>query len=239
MKTLSILIPCFNEAATVGAVVAAVQRAPTRGAGGTELQKEIILIDDCSTDGTADSIRDLAAANTNVKAVFHMVNKGKGAAVISGLGEATGDIMLIQDADLEYDPENYPGLLAPLVSGHADVVCGSRFLTEKPHRALNFHHYLANKLITFFSNVCTNLNLSDVETGYKVFNKKVRDRILPLLSSQRFGIEIELIARIADLKCRVYEVGISYYGRGYDEGKKITWKDGVAALWFIIRFNLL
>lgn len=229
MKTLSVIIPCYNEEKTIEAVVRHVQAVSLEN-----VQKEIIIIDDHSSDRTLEIAKTLP----NVTVVTHTHNQGKGAAVISGMHKASGDIWIIQDADLEYSPDDYPDLLAPILSGDADVVYGSRFLGDKPHRVFNFHHYLANRLITFLSNIFTNLNLSDIEVGYKVVSKKIGKAILPRLSAKRFGIEVELTARIAKEKCRVYEVSISYRGRSYEEGKKITWKDGLAALWFILWFNV-
>lgn len=229
MKTLSVIIPCYNEEKTIAAVVRHVQAVPLG-----DITKEIIIIDDCSSDRTLE----IAKTFPNVVVVTHTYNQGKGAAVISGMRHASGDLWIIQDADLEYSPDDYPDLLAPILHGDADVVYGSRFLGDKPHRVFNFHHYLANRLITFLSNIFTNLNLSDIEVGYKVFSKKIGQAILPRLSAKRFGIEVELTARVARQKCRVYEVSISYHGRTYEEGKKITWKDGLAALWFILWFNV-
>ncbi len=229
MKTLSVIIPCYNEEKTIAEVVRHVQAVPLG-----EVTKEVILIDDCSSDRTLEIAKTLP----DVVVVTHTHNQGKGAAVISGMRHASGDLWIIQDADLEYSPDDYPDLLAPILNGDADVVYGSRFLGDKPHRVFNFHHYLANRLITFLSNIFTNLNLSDIEVGYKVFSKKIGHAILPRLSAKRFGIEVELTARVARQKCRVYEVSISYHGRTYEEGKKITWKDGLAALWFILWFNV-
>lgn len=200
------------------------------------LEKEIIIVDDYSTDGTKDILRPLEEKHT---ILYQYYNQGKGAALRRGFVAATGDIMVIQDADLEYDPNEYSALIRPILEGRADVVYGSRFITHLPRRVLYHHHYFANKLITFLSNIFSNLNLSDVETCYKAFSRKAMDVILPHLVSNRFGIEIELTAEVARHKLRVYEVGISYHGRTYEEGKKINWKDGLAALWHIIRFNIL
>lgn len=227
---LSVIIPAHNEEKTIGEIIRRVKAADSLG-----LAKEIIVIDDGSRDGTAKAAR---GEGDDIILVKHERNKGKGAALISGLQKASGDVMLIQDADLEYNPADYPALLRPILCGEADVVYGSRLISNQPRRVLFFHHYLANKLISFLSNVFTNLNLSDIETGYKVFKKEVADQISPRLTSPRFGIEVELTARIARGGWRVYEVGISYAGRTYKEGKKITWRDGVAAIWHIIRFNV-
>lgn len=226
---LSIIIPAYNEEATIGEILRRVRAAETFG-----LSKEIIVIDDGSQDGTAAQV----AHEKDVVLIKQSPNQGKGVAIIAGLKDASGDIMLVQDADLEYDPDDYPALLKPILDDRADVVYGSRFIGDRPRRVLFFHHYLANKLITFFSNLFTNLNLSDIETGYKVFRKVVINTILPRLESRRFGIEVELTARVAKSRWRVYEVGISYSSRTYGEGKKITWKDGLAAIWHIFRFNL-
>lgn len=198
-------------------------------------EKEIILVDDGSDDGTDQLIRDQLAGEVD-KVVYHSHNRGKGAAIRSGLAHVTGDVVIIQDADLEYDPMVYPKLMAPIVEGKADVVYGSRFIGEGPHRVHLFWHYVGNKCLTLFSNMFTNLNLTDMETCYKVF----RSDIIKTLSIQqnRFGIEPELTARIAKKKCRVYEVGIPYYGRSYAEGKKIGWKDGFKAVYVIVKYGL-
>jgi glycosyltransferase involved in cell wall biosynthesis len=225
---LSILIPAYNEARTIAKVIEQVKKVDLG-----RIVKEIIVIDDGSTDGTADNV---SAGTAEVLRLSK--NQGKGSAIRAGFAKATGDIVLIQDADLEYSPEDIPTLIAPIIEGSADVVYGSRFVGDKPHRVLLFHHYMANRCITFFSDLCTNLNLTDVETGYKAFSRAAIDRILPRLVSYRFGIEIELTARVSKASLRVYEVGVSYHGRTYAEGKKIRWTDGLAALWHIIRFNL-
>ena len=230
MKKISIIIPCYNEKSTVAGVVERVREASFGG-----LEKEIIVIDDGSTDGTAETIAKISG----ITVITHPKNLGKGAAVISGFKLASGDVSVIQDADLEYDPEDMEDLLAPIVAGDADVVFGSRFMGDKPRRVLNFHHYIANRGITVVSNLFTNLNLSDVEVGYKLFTREVIDAIKNSLTAKRFGIEIELAARVSKRKFRVYEVAISYRGRTYDEGKKIGWKDGVAAFWYIIKFNII
>jgi glycosyltransferase involved in cell wall biosynthesis len=227
-KKLSVLIPVFNEVSTVQEIVRRVQAADTLG-----LAKEIILVDDASTDGTANALKELPAAG-NIVIVTHPYNRGKGAALRTAISKATGDIMLVQDADLEYDPADYPRLLQPIFDGRADVVYGSRFLGG-PHRVLLFWHFMANKFLTLLSNMVCNLNLSDMETGYKVWKSKcVKD--LPL-NAERFGIEPELTAKLARRRYRFYETPISYSGRDYTEGKKIGWKDGVAALWFIFRYR--
>jgi glycosyltransferase involved in cell wall biosynthesis len=240
MKT-SIVIPCYNERATVKTLLTQVVKAPyPAGVSGVE----ILVIDDVSKDGTRDILRAIEAdpsgeigllPNQTFRLSFHTENGGKGRALRTGFAQVTGDIILVQDADLEYDPEDYPALLEPILKGYADVVFGSRFIGRE-RRVLYFLHYLVNKFLTFFSNVLTNLNLTDMETCYKVFRKDVLDRIT--LTSDRFGFEPEITAKVAKLKVRVFEVGIRYHGRTYEEGKKITWKDGVAALWHILRFNL-
>jgi len=200
------------------------------------LTKEIIIIDDKSTDRTREILSTIH--DTDVRIIFQEINQGKGAAVRAGLAEATGDIVLVQDADLEYNPSEYPKLLAPILGGHADVVYGSRFIGSEAKRVLFYWHSLGNKILTQLSNILTNLNLTDMETCYKVMTREVVGNIRAKLISKRFGIEPELTARIAQGGWRIYEVGISYDGRTYAEGKKINWRDGIAAFWHIIKFNL-
>lgn len=231
MHKLSIIIPVYNEAKTILKILDMVR------AVNISLVKEIIIIDDKSTDGTRDILATLGASE--LKVIFQAVNLGKGSAVRAGLAEATGDIILIQDADLEYNPIEYPKLLAPILSGHADVVYGSRFMSSEAKRVLFFWHSLGNKFLTLLSNMLTNLNLTDMETCYKVMTREVLDSLRTKLTTNRFGIEPELTAHFARGGWRIYEVGISYDGRTYAEGKKINWRDGVAALWYIIKFNLL
>ena len=231
MHKLSIIIPVYNEAKTILKILDMVR------AVNISLVKEIIIIDDKSTDGTRDILATLGASD--LKVIFQAVNLGKGSAVRAGLAEATGDIILIQDADLEYNPIEYPKLLAPILSGHADVVYGSRFMGSEAKRVLFFWHSLGNKFLTLLSNMLTNLNLTDMETCYKVMTREVLDSLRTKLTTNRFGIEPELTAHFARGGWRIYEVGISYDGRTYAEGKKINWRDGVAALWYIIKFNLL
>ncbi len=228
MQKLSVIIPAYNEQSTIQEIIRQVKDV------NIALDKEIIVVDDGSKDGTRDILKKIP----DIRVILHEKNGGKGGAVKTGFQNATGDIVLIQDADMEYDPRDYVDLLAPILGGRADVVFGSRFVGDKPHRVLLFYHYLANRFITAFSNCFTNLNISDMETGYKVFRKEVVDSIKDRLQSTRFGIEPELTAYVAKGKWRIYEVGISYYGRTYEEGKKINWKDGLAALWHIIRFNV-
>jgi len=231
-KTLSVIIPVYNESATIERVIAAVERADIG-----VLNKEIIVVDDGSTDGTRE-ILERVAGEGRCRLFGHAVNRGKGAAVRLGFSKAAGDFLIIQDADLEYDPGEYSLILRPLLDGKADVVFGSRFVGSGPHRVLLFWHYLGNRLLTTFSNIFTNLNLSDMEVGYKAFSRKAVLAILPELRSNRFGIEPELAARVAARNLRVFEVGISYYGRTYEEGKKINWKDGLAAVYFIVRYGV-
>ena len=199
-----------------------------------KLQKEVIVVDDGSKDGTTRILKEIK--NHKVKVIFQKKNQGKGAAIRRGLKEITGDIVIIQDADLEYNPKEYPLLLQPILDKKADVVFGSRFLGDRPHRVLNYWHMVGNKFLTRVSNMMTNINLTDMETGYKMFTREVADKLH--LEENRFGIEPEFTAKIARMKCRVYEVGISYSGRNYDQGKKIGWKDGVWALWCILKYNL-
>lgn len=244
---LSVVIPVYNERDTIHEILKRVRAVPVR--------KEIILIDDCSRDGTREMLKTLEdeerdrvakaalAGQTlpddnRVTFIYHEVNRGKGAAVKTGFGAVRGQIALIQDADLEYDPAEYPRLMRPIVEGQADVVFGSRFLGDQPHRVLYFWHYVANKMLTTLSNCFSNLNLTDMETCYKLFTRQVVDAIGPKLAQERFGIEPELAARVARHHFRVYEISVSYSGRTYEQGKKITWKDGLKALWCIVRYGI-
>lgn len=227
-RTLSILIPVFNEVATVAELINRVRAADTCG-----LDKEIILVNDASTDGTGPLLEELAATG-DLRVFNHSYNRGKGAAIRTALEKATGDICLIQDADLEYDPHDYPKLLEPILAGRADVVYGSRF-TGGTHRVLLFWHYLANRFLTLLSDMLCNINLTDMETCYKVFRRECVQGMK--LTSDRFGIEPELTAKLARRRYRFYETGINYSGRDYTEGKKIGWKDGLAAFWFIFRYR--
>ncbi|MCL4837559.1 MAG: glycosyltransferase family 2 protein [Thermoanaerobaculia bacterium] len=232
MARLSIVVPAYNERATVAHLLERVAAAPLPEG----IEREIVVVDDRSTDGTRELLRELAArATPPFRLVEHQVNRGKGAALRSGFAAATGDLVLIQDADLEYDPRDYPQLLQPILDGEADVVYGSRFLGG-PHRVLFYWHYLGNQLLTTLSNMLTDLNLSDMETCYKVFRRELLEGVE--LRSNRFGIEPELTARFSQRRARIYEVPISYHGRTYAEGKKIGWRDGFAAIWAILRYNL-
>lgn len=226
--TLSVLIPIYNELETVESVIQRVREVPVK--------TQIILVDDYSVDGTRDLLKRLDEQHDDLIVRFHDVNRGKGAAIRTALAEATGDLVIIQDADMEYDPSEYPKLLAPIYQGVADVVYGSRFLGG-PHRVLFFWHELGNRLVTLLSNIMTNLNLTDMETGFKVFRTEILKSMR--LTTDRFGFEPEVTARVAQMRCRLYELPISYWGRDYDAGKKITWRDGVAALWHIFKFNAL
>lgn len=230
MYKLSIVIPVYNEAKTILPLVKAVNDV-----GLVDFEKEIIIVDDCSTDGTRDKVANLGAG---FKVFFQTKNQGKGAALRQGFSMATGDFIIMQDADLEYDPLDYFLLLEPLMQGKADVVYGSRFMGDRPHHVLFFWHSVANRFLTLFSNMLTNLNLTDMETGYKAFTREALQKILPHLRANRFNIEPEITARIAQQKLRLYEVGISYYGRTYAEGKKIGTRDAFSAVWSIIKFNL-
>jgi len=225
---LSVVIPVYNEAATIAELISRVRAV--------DVPKEIIVVDDGSTDGTREVIERLKVRYEEMRVLLQPRNRGKGAALRLGFEHATGDYVLVQDADLEYDPAEYPVLLQPLIEGKADVVYGSRFLTTKQHRVLFFWHSVGNRLLTLISNMFTNLNLSDMETGFKVFRREVIQSIK--LEQNRFGFEPEVTVKISRMRLRIYEVGISYYGRTYEEGKKIGWKDGVKALWCIVRYGL-
>lgn len=227
--TLSVVIPVYNEGRTVAEVIRRVLKAPVG------LRKELVVVDDASTDDTRRILEELrATASEDMKVIAHEGNRGKGAAIRTGLAHVTGDIVLIQDGDLEYDPRDYPNLIEPILEGQADVVFGNRF-HGGPHRVLYFWHYTANRFLTLLTNVLTGLNVNDMEVGYKVFRREVLGRIT--LRSDRFGFEPEVTVKVARLGCRVYEVPIRYYGRTYEEGKKITWRDGVAALVHIVRYR--
>ena len=246
---LSVVVPVYNERATIEEIL--------RRIAAVNLDKEIIVVDDGSTDGTREWLRDycnwqasppspqsaipnpkskIQNRKSEIRLILQERNLGKGAALREGFRAAIGDIVIVQDADLEYDPQDYPRLIEPILSGRADVVYGSRFLGSAPHRVLYFWHYVGNRILTLFSNMFTNLNLSDMETGYKVFRREIIQGIE--IRENRFGFEPEITAKVARKKARVYEVGISYSGREYSEGKKITWRDGLWALWCIIRYSL-
>jgi glycosyltransferase involved in cell wall biosynthesis len=229
MLTVSIVIPCYNEIESLEQIIEAVRVAPIEN-------REIVLVDDASTDGTRELIRTKIEPLVD-RVVWHDRNRGKGAALRSGFEVATGDIVLVQDADLEYDPRDYPRLLQPLYEGKADVVFGSRFAGGESHRVFYFWHSIVNKGLTLLSNMLTDLNLTDMEVCYKVFRREILDRIQ--LEEDRFGFEPEITAKVAKLGCRIYEVGVSYSGRTYAEGKKIGWRDGFRAIWCIVKYNLL
>ena len=228
-KCLSVVIPVYNEEATLAIVVDRLLELPQL--------LEIVIVDDCSTDGTQEILAALSAKHGEIVAARHEKNRGKTEALKTGFRLTRGDVVIVQDADLEYDPQEIPGVIAPIVDGNADVVFGSRFLVRKATRALYFYHYLGNKCLTFLSNLATNINLTDVETCYKAFRGDIIRQMK--INSSGFGFEIEVTAKVAKLKCAIYETPISYYGRTYEEGKKITVWDGVAALYYIVRYNLL
>ena len=227
---ISIVIPVFNEVKTISTLLEQVE------AVNLPCAKEIVIVDDFSTDGTRDLLQKLDE-NGITRVICHSKNQGKGAALKTGFAQARGDIVIIQDADLEYNPEEYPKLIQPILDGKADVVYGSRFMGSEPHRVIYFWHYVGNTFLTLLSNMLTNLNLTDMETCYKAFKKEVLTRIE--IEEKRFGFEPEITAKVAKLNCRIYEVGISYSGRSYQEGKKIGWRDGFRALWCILKYNLV
>lgn len=225
---ISVVIPCFNERNTIEQIVRTVRTSSVQNL-------EVIVVDDCSTDGTIEILRDKVAGLAD-QIVYQPTNAGKGAALRAGFAAATGDIVLIQDADLEYDPRDYGTLLEPILSGNADAVYGSRFMGGRPHRVLYFWHMVGNRFLTLLSNMFTNLNLTDVETGYKAFRASIVKGLD--LRENRFGFEPEITAKLAKTRCRMYEVGVSYNGRTYKEGKKVGWKDGFRAIYAIVRYNL-
>ncbi len=224
---LTVVVPVYNENATLGRVVEKVLAAP--------FELEVICVDDGSTDGSRELLADLASRHSQIQVLLQPCNLGKGAALRRGIQEATGDFVIIQDADLEYDPGDYPALLEPLIQGSADVVFGSRFQGGRPHRVLYFWHSVANFLLTVLSNCLTNVNLTDMETCYKVFRREIIQSIP--IEEDRFGFEPEITVKIAKRRLRIYEVGITYWGRTYEEGKKIGWKDGVRALWCLLKYS--
>jgi glycosyltransferase involved in cell wall biosynthesis len=229
--TLSIVIPVYNEESTITNIVERVYAVELDG-----ISKEVICVNDCSTDGTADAIEAMATRFKNLRVIQHEYNQGKGAALASGFRECTGDWVIVQDADLEYDPEEYKLLLEPLLRDKADVVYGSRFLGGGMHRVVYYWHYMGNRFLTTMSNMLTNINLTDMETCYKLFRREILEQIR--IEESRFGFEPEITAKISRMNCRIYEVGISYYGRTYEEGKKIGWRDGYRAMWCILKYNL-
>jgi len=224
---LSIIIPCYNESKTINSLIEAVKKSPVK-------KREIIVVDDGSKDGTRDILSELN--DPEVRVIFHAQNQGKGAALRTGFNEAKGDICIVQDADLEYDPQEFQIVIQPILDGKADVVFGSRFQGGRPHRVVYFWHRIGNGLLTLMSNFFTDLNLSDMETCYKAFRREVIQSIN--IKENRFGFEPEVTAKISKMNIRIYEVGISYYGRTYDEGKKIGWRDGFRAIYCIIKYNL-
>ena len=226
---LSIVIPCFNEVNTIDLIIERVLAVHL------PVERELIIVDDFSTDGTRDRLRAWEGKH-EIKVILHERNRGKGAALRTGFAHATGDILIVQDADLEYDPNDYPKLLQPILDGRADVVYGSRFVGSECHRVLYFWHSVGNHFLTLLSNMFTNLNLTDMEVGYKVFKREVLDRLE--LCEDRFGFEPEVTAKIARLGCAIYEVGVAYHGRTYAQGKKISWRDGIRSIYVILKYGL-
>ena len=224
---LSVIVPCFNEIKTLDKVIKNIQSSAVE-------PKEIIIVDDYSNDGSREYLKNVKSKN--IKTIFHDKNRGKGAALSSGISIAKGKIIIIQDADLEYDPNEFPNIIAPIVKEKADVVYGSRFQGGQPHRVVYFWHRVGNGFLTLLSNIFTDINLTDMETCYKAFKREIIQKIK--IEENRFGFEPEITAKISKLNCRIYEVGISYYGRTYKEGKKIGWRDGVQAIWCILKYNL-
>ena len=224
---LSVIVPCFNEINTLDKVINKIQNSPVNS-------KEIIIVDDFSTDGSRELLKKVCSKN--IQTIFHDRNRGKGAALYSGISIAKGKIIIIQDADLEYDPDEYPRIISPIIDDKADVVYGSRFQGGQPHRVVYFWHSVGNGFLTLLSNIFTDINLTDMETCYKAFRREIIQKIK--IEEKRFGFEPEITAKISKLNCRIYEVGISYYGRTYKEGKKIGWRDGFRAIWCILKYNL-
>lgn len=225
---LSVVIPCYNEIGTISQVIAAVKASPIAN-------KEIIVVDDASSDGTRQYLQEYLESEVD-RVIYHAQNAGKGAALRSGFAAATGDIVIVQDADLEYDPQEYPIMIKPILDNKADVVFGSRFVGSQPHRVVYYWHMVGNQFLTTLSNMLTNINLTDMETCYKAFRREIIQSIK--IEENRFGFEPEITAKVAKLDCRIYEVGISYYGRTYKEGKKIGWRDGFQAIFCILKYNL-
>ncbi|PLZ06524.1 glycosyltransferase family 2 protein [Fischerella thermalis] len=225
---LSVVIPCYNEIGTIVQVVEAVKASPVKNC-------EIIIVDDCSTDGTVELLKTEIESQVD-QVIYHSKNRGKGAALRTGFAAATGDIVIVQDADLEYDPQEYPIMIQPILDNKADVVFGSRFQSGRPHRVVYYWHRVGNGFLTMLSNMFTNINLTDMETCYKAFRREIIQSIK--IQENRFGFEPEITAKVAKMQCRIYEVGISYYGRTYKEGKKIGWRDGFRAILCILKYNL-